>query len=258
MRSKFVVSSLLGLSLIGIAHAQILFSNNFDSFADGTDASTIPGITADVSAGYSFTVTNSQSVSPNNSLRITSAGGGEPSIFFALSSPITKDTTAVTISFDFTRGSDFDPQIWMMFGGASAGFAKGNVGIRNNGFNNIFDAVPDPGFLYTGNNTLIWQNLSVTYSNFTTDGTNITGWDASLVTSGVGTENNPFATWSVTGQSISQIDSIRFQIRGAAGDTYFDNVTITAVPEPSTVALALVGAAMGMVFCRRSTRRLTA
>lgn len=244
------VPSIIFLTATSLSHGAVLFSQNFDSFANGADATTVPGVTTGgIVGGDSFTVSNGLFATPNNSLKLTQgAETSEPSVFFALSTPVTMSTIGFTVSYDFARSTAFDPNIWMMFG---TGFGKGNVAIRNNGLNLFFDAVVDPGFQFTGDNTNIFQNLSVTYSNFTNDGSNITGWDTTLVTSGVGTTNNPSTAWKVTGQSIASISSIRLQMRGASGDVYLDNVSITAIPEPSALGLLGLSFASAMVLRRR-------
>jgi hypothetical protein len=238
------------------ANADVLFADDFDSYANGTDASAIPGVTtANIDPGDSFTVSNGVAISGNVLKIAQGTGENSPDIYFNFATPVTKDTLSLTIAFDFARSMDFDPNIWMMFGPQSAtGFAKGNVAIRNNGFNLFFGAVADPGFQFTGNNTNIFQNLSVTYSEFTNDGTNITGWTTTLVTSGEGTQNNPSTSWVVTGESIPSIGSFRFQERGTvAGDVFIDNLIITtAIPEPSALVLLGFGTAGTMFFRRRA------
>ena len=80
------------------------------------------------------------------------------------------------------------------------------------------------------------------------DGTNITGYTADFTNAGG--FFTPSFTVTKTGMSVASIDSIRFQFRGAAGDVYIDNVSTTAIPEPSTSALAGL-AVLGLAGYRR-------
>lgn len=241
----------LGLLLSAASlHADVLYSDNFDSYATGTDATSLSSISAAFGAGDSVTITNAQSLSSPNSLVFhKQTAGTEPSVFFLFSSPVTAATQGLNLSFSFQKVDDtYDPQIWVMFGGPNAGFAKGNIGLRNNGLNNFFSTTND-NFQYTGQGSN-WLTLNVAYT-FTNDGTNITGYSADFTTSGG--SNNPSFSLTTTGLSIASIDSLRLQFRGTPGDVYFDDVSITtAVPEPSTVLLTGAGLAVLALRRRRS------
>ena len=233
------------------AQAVTLFSQNFDSFANGDLATTVPGVTIANFSGDSATISNTQSLSPNNSLLYTSDALGAPDLFFNFASPVTVATTLVNpilnISFSFQKvGDSYDPNIWTMFGGPNAGFANGNIGLRNDGLNNFFGDGGVPGFQSTAQGAN-WQTVNVAYT-FTNDGTNITGYTGDFTTSGGA--NSPSFSVIKTGLSIASIDSLRLQFRGDAGNVYIDNVSITAIPEPSTYALLALG--LGAVcFLRR-------
>lgn len=242
--------ALLAASSTYSAQAVTLFSQNFDSFANGDLATTVPGVTIANFSGDSATISNAQSLSSANSLLYTSDASGEPDLFFNFASSVTVATTLVNpilnISISFQKvGDSYDPNLWTMFGGPNAGFANGNIGLRNNGLNNIFGTV-DPGFQFTGQEAN-WLTVNVAYT-FTNNGTNITGYTGNFTTSG-GASNPTFSVTN-TGLNIASIDSLRLQFRGAAGDVYIDNVSITAIPEPSTYALLALG--LGAVcFLRR-------
>jgi len=234
------------------AQAVTLFSETFDSYANGDLATTVPGVTIANFSGDSATISIAQSLSPNNSLLYTSDGAGAPDLFFNFSSPVTVATTLVNpilnISFSFQKvDNTYDPEIWTMFGGPNAGFANGNIGLRNNGLNNFFGS-PDPGFQFTGQGAN-WLTVNVAYT-FTNNGTNITGYTGNFTTSG-GAQNPTFNV-EMTGLNIASIDSLRLQFRGALGNVYIDNVSITAIPEPSTYALLALG--FGAVFFLRRRR----
>lgn len=252
MKTKNVI--LLGAIAFGLmtinAQAQTLFSNNFDSYTNGDLATIDPNITlGTMSAGYTSTISNALSASPNNSLKLSIpvGAGGESNTFFNFSQSITKDSVGFSVSFDFARGTVFNPDAWVMLG---TGYAKGGFTIQQNGLNNFFDSNPATGFQWTGDNTGVFQNVTITYSNFTNDGSNITGWDESVVTSGG--SSNPSVSYSVSGQSIASISSFRIQMKGAEGDFYVDNVNIVAIPEPTTWAMLLGG--LGVVALLRRRR----
>jgi len=235
--------------------AATLFSETFDSYANGDLATTVPGVTvANFGGTDSATVSTAQALSGANSIRYTSdnVGSQQPDLNFNFSSSVTAATTLVNptllISFSYQKNSDnYDPNIWVMFGNqANAGFGNGNIALRNNGLNNFFGTV-DPGFQFTGQGPN-WQTVNVAYT-FTNNGTNITGYTAAFTTSGGA--NSPSFSVTRTGiTNITSIDSIRFQYRGAAGEVYLDNISVVAIPEPSTSALAAL-AALGLAFTRR-------
>jgi len=235
-----------------VAYSATLFSENFDSYANGAAGNTIPQITtAGIGAGDSVTVSTAQALSGANSLKYTSNNVDEPvqpDIFFNFSSPVTAATIGLNLSFSYQKAGDaYDPNIWVMFGGPNAGFANGNIALRNNGMNNFFSTTGD-GFQGTGGNEFAWHTVNVAYT-FTNNGTNITGYSADFTTAGG--FFTPSFSLTTTGLNISSIDSLRFQFRGNAGDVYLDNVSATSViPEPT--AMVLLG--MGVVSLLRRRR----
>lgn len=237
--------------------AAILFSENFDSYANGAAATTIPGITtAGFGTADSATVSTAQALSGANSLKYTRniavSVTSDPNLFFNFSSSVTPATMVLNptlnVSFSYQKSGDaYDPTIWVMFGNqANAGFANGNTALRNNGLNTFFDDA-DTGFQGTGGNETAWHTVNISYK-LTTNGTSITGYTADYTTAG-GFFTPSFSV-TKTGLSLTSIDSLRMQFRGNDGDVYFDNVSINSVPEPSTAALAGL-AALGFAFTRR-------
>jgi len=245
--------ALLAASSTYSAQAATLFSDNFDSYANGALATTVTGVTvANFNGTDSATISNAQALSGANSIRYTSDAAGAPDLNFNFASAVTFATTNMDISFSFQKvGDSYNPDMWVMFGGPNTGFANGNIALQSNGLNNFFDnANPGGGgfqFLGQGAN---WQTVNVAYT-FTNNGTNITGYTADFTTSGGA--NSPTFSVTKTGLNIASIDSLRFQFRGAAaGDVYLDNVSITAIPEPSTYALLALG--LGALFFLRRRR----
>lgn len=249
MKNQILVLALAGSFSVSAQAAITLFSENFDSYANGAAATTVPGITiGGFDAGDSATVSTAQALSGANSLKYTSDGVDAPDLNFNLLTSVNAaaSVNGLNLSFSYQKAGDsYDPNIWVMFGG-NAGFANGNIALRNNGLNNFFSTTGD-GFQGTGGNELAWKTVNVAYT-FTNDGTNITGYTADFTTAG-GFFTPSFSV-TKTGMSVASIDNIRFQFRGAAGDVYFDNVSITAIPEPSASALAGL-AVLGLAGYRR-------
>lgn len=211
-------------SALASLQAGILFSENFDSYADGAADTTITNVIGD-----SSTVSTAQARSGDNSLKFT-GDGTEKNLNFTFASPVTAATPGLKISFSYQKaGDDYDPEIWVMFGGPDIAFTAGNIGLRANGLDNI----PGAQFQNTSQGAT-WQTVNVEYI-FTNDGDKITGYTANFTTSGG--EFVPTFAVTVTGLGISSIDSLRMQYRGAAGEVYLDDIkvedpsSLTPVPE---------------------------
>jgi len=252
MKNQILVLALAGSFSVSAQAAITLFSENFDSYADGTLASAIPGVVvANIGAGDSLIVSTAQALSGMNSLRFVNDNlDTQPDVFFNFASVTPANAVnGLNLSFSFQKvGNSYNPNIWVMFGNqANTGFANGNIALQSNGLNNFFGDGNVPGFQGTvqGAN---WQTVNVAYT-FTNNGTNITGYTGNFTTSG-GAFSPSFSVTKTGITNITSIDSIRFQYRGDAGEVYIDNVSITAIPEPSTSALAAL-AALGFAFTRR-------
>jgi hypothetical protein len=240
---KFVVLSVLSFGLLGInqSQANILFSTNFNGYANGNIVGQDNWAAHSGSGSLPVQVVNGAFVlnqgsgsreDVNHGLGATmgagdtwyysfdvSVSGGNTSVYFAmfLQGTTIFDGRLYVTSFS---GSDFTFGI----GGSSLGptWASGFS------FNTVNKIVVS--YDYTSKNATLWVNPT---SSGSTSITYNTGYSDAVTA---------IAFRQAAGNSVETIDNL------VVGTTFND---VVPVPEPSTVALGLVGGLAGLVALRR-------
>jgi hypothetical protein len=233
--------------LAGIANAQ-LYSTSFETsqgYTSGVSAAGIDGWAAGSGSGSGQTASTDYASAGTQSLKFTYTGGTFASVRHALP---TFGANAVTISSDIyvPSGNGADRLFGLYLSSSATGTLGSTVLGLSIGSNGAVRAgktwsatygAATIGTAATGSFADRWLNISLTFDPATFVGTTtISGFGAgqSAITS---------SFTAVTAPLNINVDADYLTSASAAGTAYFDNLSVSAVPEPASMAALGLGVA---------------
>lgn len=246
---------LIGLSsamMTGLAQGQVIFSDNFNSYAAGSNLNGQGGWTVDNSyiSGNDIVRLSNSALLNNGSVVIDGRADGIENISFALHAlPSALSTTAIT-TFTFDAYATTTSPATQNTG---AGFGKTALPVKDNTFAYWGADSATPRWYFdarlVSNQSSVYSVTSsynqVVHFGVVVDGP--AGKIYGIYDLGLGYQQTPL--YDIAAGTIASLDAVTFHIAygssGAGGE--FDNFSVQAVPEPSTYALwggivALLGA----------------